>query len=570
MNSCGSHELMSNLCSPITTTQHEYAQNLPSNIFNKEGKVIEGTDSRQHLLENHRKVNRRCLHSLGPPPRPFKKARYAWEIKNYDYTLKKMCQNMNNSTATSSLSSESQDPNTNEKPLTIDSQKCYAEGANFCMGTSQVCPSPKVLHDSKSAEVHMIGPPHQAGFLGPLLPTSYHTQYGAMMNGPNPASHGTPLSHNDRLNAFHTQIHPDPDARLIRWHTRRLCRSIFDNTVNRMLENMGFSPVTERSQALHPLLVLSLSDDEEREAEEAHQRTLETQALSAALHQKGLLPATYHYDPLESATTSDYDSSEEDSELGEGGPDDLTLEQHQHQQQSIIDLHPPSYGLDEDAYLALNSTQHPSFAHLVDKSLSYPHHISSLALPAEPCDHQHCSPSQPLCDYRNHCDARHSLAVESTLYSNHTEEQRLKDSSATKEKEDRTSVPGVDETLLLKESVVENNNFYSDDCGSIEETPKFQKVSPDFAEKVKIFEKVPNVDKNENCRPLSSALHQETTMIEGSVEKRTLENHHSPTKICIESDMPKSHENDNNNDSYFIRNAIHMAMKQQGLGFQKA
>lgn len=116
---------------------------------------------------------------------------------------------------------------------------------------------------------------------------------------------------------------PDPDAGILRWHARQLCRSILDNTMNRMLENMGFSPVTERSQGIHPLLVLSLSDDEEREAEEA-QRALENEALTAAMHHKGLFLPPYHYDPLESATTTDYDSSDEDSDLAEDpGPEDL-------------------------------------------------------------------------------------------------------------------------------------------------------------------------------------------------------------------------------------------------------
>ncbi|KAK7069212.1 hypothetical protein SK128_000142 [Halocaridina rubra] len=257
----------------------------------------------------------RSKSGIGPPPRPFKKARYAWEIKNYEHTLSNMAQNIGECSA--DIQDESQDSQSSD----VNSEGSQEDGVlDHREGLLQESLDRATFIDSRSRG--------RVDLMPPIMPAPYPTTYG-MMTAPIPPD-GT-LRPSDCFRE-HQQIPPDPDAGILRWHTRQLCRSIFDNTVNRMLENMGFSPVTERNQGIHPLLVLSLSDDEEREAEEAQQRALENEALTAAMHHKGLFLPTYSYDALESGgTTTDYDSSDDDSDLGEDPvPDDLSHEAHLH------------------------------------------------------------------------------------------------------------------------------------------------------------------------------------------------------------------------------------------------
>lgn len=252
-----------------------------------------------------RKVGAKSKSSMGPPPRPFKKARYAWEIKNYEHTVSNMTQSLRECTA----------------ELHDDSQDSQSSDVNSEGSQEDAPPPPREdLAPAGLDRAAFMDPRARArqDLMPPIMPAPYPTTYG-MMAAPPPPEACPPPGEGPREGP---PVPPDPDAGILRWHARQLCRSILDNTMNRMLENMGFSPVTERSQGIHPLLVLSLSDDEEREAEEA-QRALENEALTAAMHHKGLFLPPYHYDPLESATTTDYDSSDEDSDLG----DDAGLEE---------------------------------------------------------------------------------------------------------------------------------------------------------------------------------------------------------------------------------------------------
>ncbi|MPC31705.1 hypothetical protein E2C01_025001 [Portunus trituberculatus] len=259
------------------------------------------------LLGPGRKVGAKSKSSMGPPPRPFKKARYAWEIKNYEHTVSNMAQSLGGECSVE-LHDDSQDSQSSD----VNSDGSQEDGAPTARDDLPVGGLDRASFMDPRARA-------RPDLMPPIMPAPYPTTYG-MMAAPPPPEACPPPGEGPKEGP---PVPPDPDAGILRWHARQLCRSILDNTMNRMLENMGFSPVTERSQGIHPLLVLSLSDDEEREAEEA-QRALENEALTAAMHHKGLFLPPYHYDPLESATTTDYDSSEEDSDLPDDpGPDDL-------------------------------------------------------------------------------------------------------------------------------------------------------------------------------------------------------------------------------------------------------
>ncbi|KAL7632881.1 UNVERIFIED_CONTAM: hypothetical protein RMT77_016788 [Armadillidium vulgare] len=542
MNKCESHheDATQVKIPPVNNVQHEYSHSDVSVDLLKE-KSSKDSKTSNNTSENNKKASHRCTHSFGPPPRPFKKARYAWEIKNYDYTLKKMTQDL--------PCGQNQTPAFKNINAVDISKVNEHEISNYQKDLDQTI-SPTKLQEGRTPEMHMIGPPHQGFNLNPLLANTYNSHYGAVFGN---SLNQTAFGHDERINPFHNQIPHDPDARLIRWHTRQLCRSIFDNTVNRMLENMGFSPVTERSQALHPLLVLSLSDDEERESEEAaHQRTLESQALSAALHQKGFLPPPYHYDNLESATTSDYDSSEEDSEIGEGTQDELT-------DHAPLIASNQQQGNDEECYVNLNSQHHnPSLAHLVNSPVPYlSHHnaISTVNPSLLETNRQHFNPAQNLCDYPNDCDDTDSN-IRSTDYID-----PIKELPKLNKSQEMTN----QECIIGNEA---NNVNGLRRCQSLECSIK-QTESENSLE-----DKQLHVDDNENC----IASHKQKTLIEGKVEK-LIDNCHNQ---ALDLDGSKINENSNNNNnsnknnnnnsdsSYFMKNAIHLAIKQQGLGFQRA
>ncbi|XP_047478730.1 uncharacterized protein LOC125031805 isoform X2 [Penaeus chinensis] len=408
-----------------------------------------------------RKPGFRSKSGIGPPPRPFKKARYAWEIKNYEHTLNNMTQNLGE--CSTDLQDDSQDSHSSD----VNSEGSQEDGV---IDPREALPTVGLdratFLDPRARQL--------PGPLTPIMPAPYPTTYGMMAAPPPPDASLRPgdcLKDNQR-------VPPDPDAGILRWHTRQLCRSIFDNTVNRMLENMGFSPVTERSQGIHPLLVLSLSDDDEREAEEAQQRALENEALTAAMHQKGLFLPPYHYDPLESGTTTDYDSSDDDSDLGEDpGPDDLPNETHL-QMSHMISRPLPRV----PAMSAMTTmTGMPATPIIPTAQMAPPSTQPSSPHPIPP--HR---PQEPDCDLDKHaCDA---------------------------------AVPRKDKSSGEEEAVIDNNKNSVGDHSSC-----------------------PEVDSESR----------------GDAVRR-------------QADTPSKAENENNNDKYFVDQAIEMAIKQQGLGYQQA
>ncbi|XP_045623841.1 uncharacterized protein [Procambarus clarkii] len=393
----------------------------------------------------------RSKSGIGPPPRPFKKARYAWEIKNYEHTLSNMTQNLGE------CSTDIQDDSQDSQSSDVNSEGSQEDGV---LDPREGLP---VGNLDRAAFLDPRARP-RPDLMPPIMPAPYPTTYGMMAAPPPPDASLRP---GDCLKEGQ-QVPPDPDAGILRWHTRQLCRSIFDNTVNRMLENMGFSPVTERSQGIHPLLVLSLSDDEEREAEEAQQRALENEALTAAMHNKGLFMS--HYDPLESGTTTDYDSSDDDSDLGEDqGPDELHMTHMISRPLPRVPAMPavptmPAMPITCNVPLAPPSTQ-PSSPHSIP-----PHR-----------------PQEPDCDLNKHaCDA---------------------------------AVPGKDASCR-NESTIDNNN------------------------------------KN------SVGDHSDGTAAESEESRDEADRR--------QADTPHKAENENNNDKFFVDQAIEMAIKQQGLGYQQA
>ncbi|XP_042235316.1 uncharacterized protein LOC121875025 [Homarus americanus] len=406
-----------------------------------------------------RKLGFRSKSGIGPPPRPFKKARYAWEIKNYEHTLSNMTQNLGE------CSTDIQDDSQDSQSSDVNSEGSQEDGV---LDPREGLPVGSL---DRAAFMDPRARP-RPDLMPPIMPAPYPTTYGMMAAPPPPDASLRP---GDCLKDGQ-QVQPDPDAGILRWHTRQLCRSIFDNTVNRMLENMGFSPVTERSQGIHPLLVLSLSDDEEREAEEAQQRALENEALTAAMHHKGLFMPPYHYDPLESGTTTDYDSSDDDSDLGEDpGPDDLPHDTHLHMTHMI------SRPLPRVPAMSAMPTM-PAMPIIPNVQLAPPSTQPSSPHPIPP--HR---PQEPDCDLDKHaCDA---------------------------------AIPGKDTS-----------------CGNEEST----------------------IDNNKN----SVGDHSDTTAVESEESRDEADRR--------QADTPHKAENENNNDKYFVDQAIEMAIKQQGLGYQQA
>ncbi|CAL4209658.1 unnamed protein product, partial [Meganyctiphanes norvegica] len=452
-----------------------------------------------------RKCGYRYKGGIGPPPRPFKKARYAWEIKNYEHTLSNMNQNLGDYSAP--LQEDSQDSQSSD----INSEGSQEDGPDPLDGL------PTAGIEGINSKCFMVPRARtRADMMAPIMPAPYPTTYG-MMAAPPPPS--TPPQHATVDGSIQEpqQMPPDPDARILRWHTRQLCRSIFDNTVNRMLENMGFSPVTERSQGIHPLLVLSLSDDEEREAEEAQQRALENQALSAAMHQKGLFLPPYHYDPLESATTTDYDSSDDDSDLGE----EPTAEDLQHD----------------------GGVGHVHMSHMVSRPLPRVPHMPPMpamaGMPLIPNPHLLSSMAQ----HHHHPGS----LVHNTLHLNNIH------TTAT-----------TNPSPPLPASPISNqlNDASCDDKKQEEENGN------------NLVNNKETIDSNENVLG-----EKETCLTEEEIEmnetKSGLNGNSNEmereTPFIVENEEPKTKtDNENNNDKFFVDQAIQMAIKQQGLGFQHA
>ena len=461
-------------------------------------------DPSNRQSNNHRKSPFRCTGgSVGPPPRPFKKARYAWEIKNYEHTVENM------SRSGSHISGEFHEEGHESQSSEGNSDISQEEVTNV---TPQ---QERVRH------YDLIDLPTQPPILTPpIMPAPYPAPYGGLIGAASP--HPPPISASEK-DVRPPLIPQDPDAGLFRWHTRQLCRSIFDNTVNRMLENMGFSPVTEQSQGIHPLLVLSLSDEEEREAEEAQHRALETEALTAAMHQKGLLVPPYNYDHLESGTTTDYDSSEEDSELGEEGvvTDDLSpppdhnhhhLHHHHHAVNRPVVRIPPRVALS-------------------------PNDMPRVLVP-----HQ-TTPTETADDARREMSYEDDSTVGDDLRSSDPRELEDDDEPTSRE----TSPKPVED--------MSNSN----DSPKEQDTQEFTSSHPISTPQIE-------TDANENCIGVIS---------NNDVTNKGQE---PPEKISLKEEMthrqnhtePIKTDNENNNDKFFLDQAIQMAIKQQGLGYQQA
>lgn len=460
-----------------------------------------------------RKCGFRYKTGIGPPPRPFKKARYAWEIKNYEHTLSNMNQNLGGTSVL--FQEDSQDSQSSD----INSEGSQEDGPNPLDGLSSAGVEGI---NSKCFMVPRVG--SRADMMTPHMPApGYPTNFGLMAAPPPPPSTPPQQTALDASSIQGAQpMPPDPDARILRWHTRQLCRSIFDNTVNRMLENMGFSPVTSHSQGIHPLLVLSLSDDEEREAEEAQQRALENQALSAAMHQKGLfLP--YHYDPgLESATTTDYDSSDDEDSDG------------------LCEEPPTPEDLQQDA----RGPGQMHMTHMISRPAPrVPPHISPPLPPA-------MAPGLPLIPNPHLLSSmtQHNseAPVHNTLNLNNIPTTEVTNPSPTIAAEPISNTL-IDTLREDKNQIIENDNNLGNNNKQ-------------------------TIDSNENVLREKETCHIEEE-IEINETKGDLNGNSNEKgrESIVENEEPKTvTDNENNNDKFFVDQAIQMAIKQQGLGFQHA
>ncbi|KAK3859859.1 hypothetical protein Pcinc_034049 [Petrolisthes cinctipes] len=390
---------------------------------------------------------------VGPPPRPFKKARYAWEIKNYEHTVSNMTQSLGECSRGVQQDSSDGHSEGSQEDGTLDPRDGLDRTPPFL--------------DPRAA--------HHPDLIPPIMPAPYPTSY-TMMGATAPPP-GVMLPQGEVVKEGPGAGGLDPDAGILRWHTRQLCRSIFDNTVNRMLENMGFSPVTEGREGVHPLLVLSLSDDEEREAEEA-QRALQHQALTAAMHHKGLFLPPYHYDALDSPTTTDYDSSSDDSDLPDDpGPDDLPDIPLPHALPPPMNLAPPGHTL--------------------------PAMLAPPPPPAAPLPFSPQHPNKPDCDVdARNCDVSDPSHVNNTLPQPHPRDNEEEEEEEEEEEDEET--------------------------------------------------------RREAGGGVGGGVGGGGGGGGGGGEVRALEVPQHKT------------ENENNNDKYFVDQAIEMAIKQQGLGYQQA
>ncbi|XP_076041915.1 uncharacterized protein LOC143025788 [Oratosquilla oratoria] len=432
---------------------------------------------------------------IGPPPRPFKKARYAWEIKNYEHTVNNMAQSMtdgaseNNDDGQDSHSSDVNSEGSQEETLFDVQRESILAAQSQGLDPNMVVMDPHRLRGGPRADLIM---PHEAIISNGPYPTPPYT---AMVHAAAPPSvDADPSVRQNDLNAQQESqaMRPpaDPDARLWRWHTRQICRSIFDNTVNRMLENMGFSPVTEKTQGLHPLLVLNLSDDEDKENDGDPHRTLESEALNVAIQQKGLFLPTYHFDPLESATTTDYDSSTDDSDLvDEAGSDDI-----QEAMEAHLDI--------------AHMIPRPQVVSRPSQQTARSPHIPCRVPPVE------VGPPPELCDESPTCD----VELEKT-------------------KEMECVTQEIDED----EAVVETNSPEPEKCGETKEsddeevtTMENEKCDEDHTSNGETGVDIPQADDESKTKPSEG-----------------------------------KGESENNNNKYFLDQAIQMAINKQGLGYQK-
>lgn len=224
-----------------------------------------------------------CPWQIHPPPRPFKKARYAWQIKNYEHTLSRM----NKAIAHQQL----------QQPQ--HQQQLVHHGSS---GTSHVS---NTSYRGRIGRAASDGP-EDADARGPCHAAHYPSMYNNLQEA---AAAGYPAN-------FYNP--------LLRWS--KLAASSIDSPVNRMLHNIFFSG-NEPTADIHPLLMLSLAEgnanvfSENVDSEEMpdHSASPEVFSPSAVLPaQSNVIQNSNHSSPgMQSPPTSEYDSSSDDTSIGD-------------------------------------------------------------------------------------------------------------------------------------------------------------------------------------------------------------------------------------------------------------
>ncbi|XP_018014280.1 uncharacterized protein LOC108671286 [Hyalella azteca] len=191
---------------PVCTSQ---ANQIPSNARTLSGLLSEErftvtpceTEKEVHNKSEQSELGRKkkrcpCPWKAQPPPRPFKKARYAWQIKNYEHTVSRM-----------------------KKAIAQQPQTLPSGNPGSARGAANIDSIPATNETKRSAESA-----YYPGLYG-NLPAAYSTGFY------NP---------------------------LLRW-SKTPEASCVEIPVNRMLQNMFFSG-NEPSSGLHPLLMMSLAE----------------------------------------------------------------------------------------------------------------------------------------------------------------------------------------------------------------------------------------------------------------------------------------------------------------------
>ena len=217
-----------------------------------------------------------CPWQIHPPPQPFKKARYAWQIKNYEHTLSRM---------KTSIEQQQQQ------------QQQQQQSSSQCANTGYRNGTESVASDQCRSSVAS----HYPGMYNNI-------QTGYPMNLYSP---------------------------LLRW-SKLAASAPVDTPVNRVLQSIFFSG-NEPPPDLHPLLMLSLAeghntsslsenfncDDMPSNLEQMSSNVLPSQLQSG-------LPCSGSPLGIHSPPTSDYDSSSDDTSLGEDLlPDTPMMQQYQ-------------------------------------------------------------------------------------------------------------------------------------------------------------------------------------------------------------------------------------------------
>ncbi|KAK8395508.1 hypothetical protein O3P69_005551 [Scylla paramamosain] len=120
-----------------------------------------------------RKVGAKSKSSMGPPPRPFKKARYAWEIKNYEHTVSNMTQSLGGE-----CSVELQDDSQDSQSSDVNSDGSQEDGAPTARDDLPAGGLDRAAFMDPRARP-------RPDLMPPIMPAPYPTTYG-MMAAPRP------------------------------------------------------------------------------------------------------------------------------------------------------------------------------------------------------------------------------------------------------------------------------------------------------------------------------------------------------------------------------------------------